>query len=58
MKKVITVYPAMWNPADKIPSAEIAVPDKLIKYALPKADAIIRNQMKKNKYISLADKNK
>lgn len=45
MKKVITVYPAMWNPADKISPAEIVVPDKLIKYALPKADAIIRSQM-------------
>ena len=42
----ITVLPAMWSKYySEIPSNVITVSDKLLKYALPKADAIIREQL-------------
>ena len=40
------VYPAMWNDrSDLIPNDVIAVSDKMLQYALPKADSMIRSQM-------------
>ena len=45
-KMEIIVYPAMWNDSsDLIPNDVIAVSDKMLQYALPKADSIIRSQM-------------
>ena len=42
----IIVYPAMWNDrSDLIPNDVIAVSDKMLQYALPKADSMIRSQM-------------
>ena len=42
----IVVYPAMWNEHNKrIPQGVVAVSDKLLKYALPKADSVIREQI-------------
>lgn len=42
----IMVLPAMWSKHySDIPSNVITVSDKLLKYALPKADAIIREQL-------------
>lgn len=42
----IMVLPAMWSKHySKIPSDVINISDKLLKYALPKADAIIREQI-------------
>lgn len=42
----IMVLPAMWSKHySEIPSNVITVSDKLLKYALPKADAIIREQL-------------
>lgn len=42
----ILVLPAMWSKHySEIPSNVITVSDKLLKYALPKADAIIREQL-------------
>ena len=42
----IIVYPAMWNDrSDLIPNDVIAVSDKILQYALPKADSMIRSQM-------------
>lgn len=42
----IIVLPAMWSKQyGEIPSNVITVSDKLLKYALPKADAIIREQL-------------
>lgn len=42
----IVVYPAMWSKNNRrIPGGVVAVPDKLLKYALPKADAVIREQI-------------
>lgn len=41
----IMVLPAMWSKHySEIPSNVITVSDQLLKYALPKADAIIREQ--------------
>lgn len=42
----ILVLPAMWSKHySEIPSNVITVSDKLLKYALPKADAVIREQL-------------
>lgn len=42
----IIVYPAMWSKHNRrIPKATVAVSDKLVKYALPRADAVIREQI-------------
>lgn len=42
----IMVLPAMWSKHySEIPSNVITVSDKLLKYALPKADAVIREQL-------------
>jgi ATP-dependent helicase YprA (DUF1998 family) len=42
----ILVVPAMWSKHySEIPSNVITVSDKLLKYALPKADAVIREQL-------------
>lgn len=42
----IMVLPAMWSKHySEIPSNVITISDKLLKYALPKADAIIREQL-------------
>ena len=42
----IIAYPAMWSENNRrIPDSVVAVPDKLLKYALPKADAVIREQI-------------
>lgn len=47
VSKNIIVYPAMWSIDNKrIPDNAVAISDKLLKYALPKADAIIRDQLK------------
>ncbi len=44
--KEIIAYPAMWSKQNsRIPQNVIAVSDKLLKYALPKADAVIRAQL-------------
>jgi hypothetical protein len=43
-KREIYVYPAMWSKANaQIPLGAISVSDKLLKYALPKVDYLIRN---------------
>lgn len=43
--KEIVAYPAMWSQfSTKLPVGAIAVSDKLLKYALPKVDAIIREK--------------
>ena len=45
-RKEIIAYPAMWNVHNaRIPYNVVAVSDKLLKYALPKADAVIRDQL-------------
>ncbi len=45
-KREIVAYPAMWNNTnDNIPLESISVSDNLLKYALPKADSVIRQQM-------------
>lgn len=45
-KHKILAYPSMWNEhSELIPPDAIAVSDKLLKYALPKVDAIIRLKM-------------
>lgn len=45
-QKIIVAYPAMWNRHnEQIPSGVVAISDKLLKYALPKADSIIREQL-------------
>lgn len=42
----IVAYPAMWSRQNsRIPNNIVAVSDKLLKYALPKADAVIREQL-------------
>lgn len=42
----IVVYPAMWNKKNLgIPTNTISISDKLLRYALPKADAMIREQL-------------
>ena len=42
----IVVYPAMWSRQNsRIPNNVVAVSDKLLKYALPKADSVIRDQL-------------
>lgn len=42
----IVAYPAMWSRQNsRIPNNVVAVSDKLLKYALPKADAVIRDQL-------------
>ena len=42
----IVAYPAMWSRQNsRIPNNVVAVSDKLLKYALPKADAVIREQL-------------
>ena len=44
--KEIIAYPAMWSIYNRrIPNDVVAVSDKLLKYALPKADAVIREQL-------------
>lgn len=45
-RKRIIAYPSMWNEkSNLIPEGTIAVSDKLLKYALPKAEAMIRLQL-------------
>ncbi len=45
-KREIVVYPAMWNPRNgRIPPGTVSVSDILLKYALPFADKIIRDQL-------------
>lgn len=45
INRKIIVIPAMWSKSyEQIPNDVIAVSDKLLKYALPKADAEIREQ--------------
>lgn len=42
----IVAYPAMWSEHNiRIPDGTVAISDKLLKYALPKADTIIREQL-------------
>lgn len=42
----IVAYPAMWNERSSlIPSNVVSVSDKLLQYALPKADSVIRAQI-------------
>ncbi len=42
-KKEIVAYPAMWSEySHMLPRSGVAVSDKMLKYALPKVDAIIR----------------
>lgn len=42
----IIAFPAMWNESSRqIPIGVVAVSDKILKYALPKADAVIREQI-------------
>ena len=42
----IIAYPAMWSMQNsRLPNGAIVVSDKLLKYALPKADATIRDQL-------------
>lgn len=42
----IIVYPAMWNKKNLgITTNTISISDKLLRYALPKADAMIREQL-------------
>jgi len=42
----IVAYPAMWNAHGRqIPNGVVAVSDKLLQYALPKADSVIREQI-------------
>lgn len=44
-KRMLVVYPVMWSEnSEMIPSEALAIPDKMIKYALPKVDAKIRNE--------------
>lgn len=45
-KREIVVYPAMWSTNNnRIPSGIVSVSDKLLKYAIPKAAAVIREQL-------------
>lgn len=45
-RKEIVVYPAMWNQySSMISKGVIAVSDKLLKYALPKVDSMIRENI-------------
>lgn len=45
-RREIMVYPAMWSDNNsRISRNVVAVSDKLLKYALPKADSIIREQL-------------
>lgn len=42
----IVVYPAMWSESSSLlPTGTITLADKLLKYALPKADDIIRTEL-------------
>lgn len=42
----IVSYPAMWSDdSSLLPTKTIAIADKLLKYALPKADEIIREKL-------------
>ena len=44
--KEIIAYPAMWSTQSQwIPYGAVAVSDRLLKYALPKADSVIRDQL-------------
>ena len=44
--KEIIAYPAMWGKkSGRIPNGAVAVSDILLKYSLPEADSIIRNQL-------------
>ena len=46
IKRKIIVYPAMWNEKSKlIPDDTVSISDKLLQYALPKADSVIRSQI-------------
>lgn len=46
IEREIIVYPAMWSEHNsRIPKNVVAVSDKLLKYALPKADSVIREQL-------------
>ncbi len=39
-------YPAMWDENNElIPDDAVSVSDKLLQYALPKADSVIRSQI-------------
>lgn len=45
-KKEIVAYPAMWSEYSRmLPRSGVAVSDKMLKYALPKVDAIIRGML-------------
>lgn len=42
----VVVYPAMWSESNNLlPEGGIALADKLLKYALPKADEMIREKI-------------
>ena len=42
-RQEIVAYPAMWNEhISLLPSRAICISDQLLKYAMPKVDAIIR----------------
>lgn len=46
MTREIIAYPAMWSEHNsRIPADAVRISDKLLKYALPKADAVIREQL-------------
>lgn len=43
----VVAYPAMWNEHDpRLHKDSISLSDKILKYALPKADSLIRGQLK------------
>ena len=45
-KKEIVAYPAMWSEYSRmLPRSGVAVSDKMLKYALPKVDAMIRGML-------------
>lgn len=45
-RREIYIYPAMWSGQSKLlPVDAIALSDKLMKYALPKVDSIVRSEM-------------
>ena len=45
-KRKVCAYPSMWSEcSDLLPEGAISLPDKMLKYALPQADAKIRGQI-------------